>query len=197
MTAQELDEWGADFFAFCARLMMCLAARSPCAGGEVPAGAVGAGARKNGWQLAEAMGDTVPDPTQRLLYRTLWSADSARNILQKYIVEVFADEDGIGVVDETGFIKKGIRSVGVNGSTAARRQDRELPDRHISELCHHQRARVPGPPAVSARRVVPRRRAAGASQSAGGRELPDQARAGHGYAGTGLAGRRAHALGGG
>jgi hypothetical protein len=35
----------------------------------------------------------------------LWSADSARNILQKYIVEVFADEDGIGVVDETCFIK--------------------------------------------------------------------------------------------
>jgi SRSO17 transposase len=70
--------------------------------------------RKNGWQLADAMGDTVPDPTQRLLYRTLWSADSARNILQKYIVEVFADEDGIGVVDETGFIKKGLRSVGVN-----------------------------------------------------------------------------------
>jgi SRSO17 transposase len=55
----------------------------------------------------------VPDPTQRLLYRTLWSADSARNILQKYIVEVFADEDGIGVVDETSFIKKGTRSVGV------------------------------------------------------------------------------------
>ena len=70
-------------------------------------------ARKNGWQLAEAMGDTVPDPTQRLLYRTLWSADSARNILQEYIIEVFADEDGIGVVDETGFIKKGTRSVGV------------------------------------------------------------------------------------
>ena len=60
------------------------------------------------------MGDTVPDPTQRLLYRTLWSADSARNILQKYIVEVFADEDEIGVVEETGFIKKGLRSVGVN-----------------------------------------------------------------------------------
>jgi len=48
-----------------------------------------------------------------LLYRTLWSADSARDILQKYIVEVFADEDGIGVVDETGFIKKGTHSVGV------------------------------------------------------------------------------------
>ena len=76
-------------------------------------GLLGPVPRKNGWQLAEAMGDTVPDPTQRLLYRTLWSADSARNILQKYIVEVFGDEDGIGVVDETGFIKKGTRSVGV------------------------------------------------------------------------------------
>ena len=81
--------------------------RSTCMGCWEPV------ARKNGWQLAEAMGDSVPDPTQRLLYRTLWSADSARNILQTYIVEVFADEDGIGVVDETGFIKKGLRSVGV------------------------------------------------------------------------------------
>ena len=76
-------------------------------------GLLGPVPRKNGWQLAEAMGDTVPDLTQRLLYRTLWSADSARNLLQKYIVEVFGDEDGIGVVDETGFIKKGLRSVGV------------------------------------------------------------------------------------
>jgi len=114
MTAQELDEWGADFFAFCARFNDVFGRREPRGqAAKYLRGLLGPVPRKNGWQLAEAMGDTVPDPTQRLLYRTLWSADSARNILQKYIVEVFADEDGIGVVDETGFIKKGTRSVGV------------------------------------------------------------------------------------
>jgi SRSO17 transposase len=114
MTAQELDEWSADFFAFCARFSDVFGRKEPRAQAlKYLRGLLSPVPRKNGWQLAEAMGDKVPDPTQRLLYRTLWSADSARDILQQYIVEVFADEDGIGVVDETGFIKKGIRSVGV------------------------------------------------------------------------------------
>jgi SRSO17 transposase len=115
MIVQELDAWGADFFAFCARFDDVLGRKeSRTQARKYLRGLLSPVPRKNGWQLAEAMGDQVPDPTQRLLYRTLWSADSARNILQKYIVEVFADEDGIGVVDETGFIKKGLRSVGVN-----------------------------------------------------------------------------------
>jgi len=114
MTAQELDEWGADFFSFCARFNDVFGRKeSRAQARKYLRGLLSPVPRKNSWQLAEAMGDAVPDPTQRLLYRTLWSADSARNILQKYVIEVFADEDGIGVVDETGFIKKGIRSVGV------------------------------------------------------------------------------------
>jgi hypothetical protein len=98
MTTQELDEWGADFFAFCARFNDVFGRKEPRAqAAKYLRGLLGSVPRKNGWQLAEAMGDTVPDLTQRLLYRTQWSADSARTILQKYIVEVFADEDGIGV----------------------------------------------------------------------------------------------------
>jgi SRSO17 transposase len=114
MTAEELDEWGADFFAFCARFNDVFGRKeSRTQARKYLRGLLSSIARKNGWQLAEAMGDKVPDPTQRLLYRTLWAADWARNLLQKYIIEVFADEDGIGVADETGFIKKGKRSVGV------------------------------------------------------------------------------------
>ena len=86
MTAQELDEWGADFFAFCARFNDVFGRKEPRAqAAKYLRGLLGPVPRKNGWQLAEAMGDAVPDPTQRLLYRTLWSADSARNLLQKYI----------------------------------------------------------------------------------------------------------------
>lgn len=114
MTAEELDEWGADFFAFCARFRDVFGRKEArVQATKYLQGLLSPVPRKNGWQLAEAMGDTVPDPTQRLLYRTLWSEDRARDILQEYIVEVLADEDGIGVVDETGFIKKGVRSVGV------------------------------------------------------------------------------------
>ena len=114
MTMEELDEWGADFLAFCARFNDVFGRKEPRAQAlKYLRGLLSPVPRKNGWQLAEAMGDKVPDPTQRLLYRTLWSADTARDILQEYVVEVFADEDGIGVVDETGFIKKGNRSVGV------------------------------------------------------------------------------------
>jgi len=114
MTVQELDGWGADFFAFCARFDEVFGRKEArTQARKYVRGLLSLVPRKNGWQLAEAMGDPVPDPTQRLLYRTLWSADSARTILQQYIIEVFADEDGIGVVDETGFIKKGNRSVGV------------------------------------------------------------------------------------
>lgn|GEM_PF-1194753 len=69
--------------------------------------------RKNGWQVAEAIGDRSRDATQRLLYQAQWSADAARDRLLQYTIEVFADADGIGVVDETGFIKRGTRSAGV------------------------------------------------------------------------------------
>src|SRR5450756_3259194 len=107
MTAEELDEWGADFFAFCARFNDVFGRKeSRTQASKYLRGLLSAVPRKNGWQLAEAMGDKVPDPTQRLLYRTLGSADLTRDLLQKYIIEGFADEDGIGVVDETGFIKK-------------------------------------------------------------------------------------------
>jgi SRSO17 transposase len=114
MTTEELDEWGADFFAFCARFDNVFGRKeSRTQAQKYLRGLLSPIPHKNGWQLAEAMGDKVPDPTQRLLYRTLWSADSARDILQKYTMEVFGDEDGIGVVDETGFLKKGKGSVGV------------------------------------------------------------------------------------
>jgi SRSO17 transposase len=69
--------------------------------------------RKNCWQLAEEMGEPLPDALQRLLYRTNWEAEAARDLLQDFVVEQFGEPDGIGVVDETGFVKSGRRSVGV------------------------------------------------------------------------------------
>lgn len=69
--------------------------------------------RKNGWQLAEALGETTPDGVQRLLNQAVWDAEAVRDDLRAYVVEHLGDEDGILVIDETGFLKKGTQSAGV------------------------------------------------------------------------------------
>jgi SRSO17 transposase len=69
--------------------------------------------RKNGWQLAEAAGDPTPYGVQHLLGRAAWSADAVRDDLRAYVVEHLGDADAVLVVDETGFLKKGTKSVGV------------------------------------------------------------------------------------
>ena len=69
--------------------------------------------RKNGWQVAQASGDVSPDATQGLLYLSKWNAEEARDVLQKYVAEVIGDEDGIAILDDTGFIKQGKKSAGV------------------------------------------------------------------------------------
>ncbi|HLH79926.1 MAG TPA: IS701 family transposase [Chthonomonas sp.] len=69
--------------------------------------------RKNGWQLAEYVGDPTPDGIQRLLATYEWDADAVRDDLRAYVVEHLGDPQAVLVVDETGFLKKGTKSVGV------------------------------------------------------------------------------------
>jgi SRSO17 transposase len=69
--------------------------------------------RKNGWQLAEHAGEHTPDGMQRLLNHARWDPDQVRDDLRGYVVEHLGDPGGVLVVDETGFLKKGTRSAGV------------------------------------------------------------------------------------
>lgn len=69
--------------------------------------------RKNGWQLAEEAGLPTPYTMQFLLNRALWDSDAVREQLQAYVRELLAGPDGMLVIDETGFLKKGKKSVGV------------------------------------------------------------------------------------
>jgi SRSO17 transposase len=69
--------------------------------------------RKNGWQLAEQLGERHPRGVQRLLDAAQWDADAVRDDLRAYVIEHLGDERGVLVVDETGFLKKGAKSVGV------------------------------------------------------------------------------------
>ena len=69
--------------------------------------------RKTGWMLAEEAGLDRPYRIQSLLGRSSWSADALCDIVRGYSVETLGDPDGVLVVDETGFLKKGVHSVGV------------------------------------------------------------------------------------
>ncbi len=69
--------------------------------------------RKNGWQLAEQMGDSTPYKVQQFLYRGRWSADEVRDGLRRYVVKHLGESSGVLVLDETGFLKQGVKSAGV------------------------------------------------------------------------------------
>lgn len=69
--------------------------------------------RKNTWQIAEKVGLLIPDSLQRLLYRVAWDADEMGRLLRENIMEHFDWTPGVGVIDESGFVKKGNQSAGV------------------------------------------------------------------------------------
>jgi len=69
--------------------------------------------RKTGWLMAEQAGLASPYRMQSLLGRGHWSADTLRDIVRDYVFDALGDEDGVLVVDETGFVKKGEHSAGV------------------------------------------------------------------------------------
>lgn len=85
--------------------------------------------RKNGWQLAEWLGDVSPDGVQYLLDRAHWDADDARDILRRWTIDTLGDPESVLVLDETGFIKKGQHSAGVQrqySGTAGRIENSQI-----------------------------------------------------------------------
>ena len=69
--------------------------------------------RKNSWTIAEQSGDLAPDGMQRLLNFYRWDADAVRDDLRGYVLNQITDPTGVVVADETGFLKKGTKSAGV------------------------------------------------------------------------------------
>lgn len=69
--------------------------------------------RKNGWQLAEAAGEATPDGVQEFLSRVQWDAEAVGDDLQAYVAAHLGDPNAVLVLDETGFLKTGTQSAGV------------------------------------------------------------------------------------
>jgi SRSO17 transposase len=69
--------------------------------------------RKNCWSIAEHAGDATPDGMQHLLNRASWDTDGVRDDLRDYVTEHLGDPDAVLVIDETGDLKKGAHTVGV------------------------------------------------------------------------------------
>lgn len=68
---------------------------------------------KTCWQLAEQAGHARPDAMQRLLYRAVWDAEAVRDDVRRVVVDRLGEPDAVLVPDETGDLKKGTCSVGV------------------------------------------------------------------------------------
>ena len=96
---------------------------------EYVSGLVAGLERKNGWTIAEQAGEVSPDGMQRLLRRADWDVDGVRDDVREYVVEQLGEPEGVLIVDETGFLKKGTRSAGVQrqySGTAGRTENCQI-----------------------------------------------------------------------
>jgi SRSO17 transposase len=96
---------------------------------EYMSGLVAGLERKNGWTLAERSGEVSPDGMQRLLRRADWDVDGVRDDVRDYVVAHLGDREGVLIIDDTGFLKKGRRSAGVQrqySGTAGRTENCQI-----------------------------------------------------------------------
>jgi SRSO17 transposase len=116
-TASERSEcfdWRSELSALHARLVTLFVRSEPRRqAGLYLEGLLSAVERKNGWQLAEHLGDARPWRTQWLLSHVQWDEAAASDLCRAYVVEALADREAVLIVDETGFPKKGAKSAGM------------------------------------------------------------------------------------
>jgi SRSO17 transposase len=110
----EIEQWAAELDALMTRIGPRFArSEARARAKDYLKGLLSPTERKNGWQLAETVGDATPYGFQQFLYRSPWAPDDVRDDLRDYVVKHLGDDDAVLVVDETGFLKKGMQSAGV------------------------------------------------------------------------------------
>jgi hypothetical protein len=161
-------------------------------------GLLGRVERKNGWQMAEAIGERDPQGVQHLLNSAKWDAEEVRDDLREYVVEHFGDEAmGVLIVDESGFLKKGEKSVGVTRqATRAPRGTRSTArGRGVRGLLLREGSGVLGPGALPTESVDEQPRKKDRGRHSRGDRLPQEGRAGRANASAGLRSRGSRRLG--
>jgi SRSO17 transposase len=113
-TMEQIRRWGGEVGEVARRIDSRFARREQRAhAGRYLQGLISRVERKNGWQLAEQLGDPTPVNLQHFIARAEWDAEAVRDDLRSYVVERLGDPQAVLIVDETGFLKKGTKSVGV------------------------------------------------------------------------------------
>jgi SRSO17 transposase len=125
-----LARWSAEFEEVMGRIGPRFARSEPR--GRVRdyiAGLVSGLQRKNSWWIAEHAGETGPDGMQRLLRQARFDVEAIRDDLAAYVADRLGEDDGVLILDETGFVKQGRASVGVarqHSGTAGRIENSQI-----------------------------------------------------------------------
>ena len=114
VTRDDLDQWSADLDALLARLgRLFYRTESRRHAEQYVRGLLAPLQRKNGWTIAEYVGESEPKALQRFLNLTPWDVVKLLELNRDYVMGHLASEAAILVADPTGFAKKGTKSVGV------------------------------------------------------------------------------------
>jgi SRSO17 transposase len=110
----DLQEWALEFESLAERVALLIAhPNSQAHARDYLAGLLAPIERKNGWTIAEYVGQKEPKAMQRFLNQAAWDADALRDMARSYAIENLGDPDAVLVADPTGFAKKGNKSAGV------------------------------------------------------------------------------------
>jgi len=114
VTRADLDAWESDLQSLLARMRpLFYRTESKRHAEQYLRGLLAPLARKNGWTIAEHVGEPEPKALQRLLNLSRWDVDALLAVNREYAMEYLADPSAVLVADPTGFAKKGLKSVGV------------------------------------------------------------------------------------
>jgi SRSO17 transposase len=110
----DLEQWSAEFDRVLGRISsLFVHPASRRHAGQYVRGLLSPIARKNGWTIAEYVGEKEPKAMQRFLNLATWDADALCDVVCEYAMEHLADPRAVLVADPTGFAKKGRKSAGV------------------------------------------------------------------------------------
>ncbi|WAU82480.1 transposase [Streptomyces sp. Qhu-G9] len=131
--------------------------------------------RRNCWTLAEHAGDATPDGMQHLLHRAKWDADAIRDDIRAYVVEHLRNTEAVLLVNETGDLKKGTATVGVQRQytgTAGRVENAQVTVYLVYSSSATQRAGAPASKARSSSDPVEPRASRGRVRDQPSQETP-------------------------